>query len=705
VSGVVAIQSDGRGADSASIGWTLPAGGPSGRRITSQNVMPIRTAASSVEPSPGRRRAGWVALALALDTAIAAADLAFGGSLILITALAAGPVLAAARVGPVPTALVALYAVTLAALLGVVDGFFGDSDHLQRWAIASALSVLAVWMAALRERVHRAGDQMRVILEGVADGVIAQDASGRLVYANPAALEAIGLESDEELFSTPRAEVLSQFEMLDEDGRPFAPAQLPGRRALAGEEPPPTVIRWRRGGGGDEHWSAVKAAPVRDDAGDVRLAISIMRDVTESKLAERHQRFLAEAGEMLGQSLDFEATLRSVADLAVPDIADWCSIDLLDERGVAHLLALSATSEEEEQLARTLRDEYPPDLSAPQGLGHVLRSGDSELYEEISEQVLEALARDPRQLELYRSVGARSAMAVPLLARGRVLGAIVFASVGSGRRFTDRDLQLAEEIGRRAGVAVDNARLFTERAYIARALQESLLPPSLPDIPGVDVAARFHAAGEGTEVGGDFYDLFSTGEREWAVVMGDVCGKGADAAAVTALARYTLRAAAMRQVRPSAVLSTLNEAMVRSPESDQFATVAFAALNRDDGVARVTVASGGHPLPLVLRAGGDVEPAGQPGSLLGVLTRPQLTDATVALAPGDAVVFYTDGVIEAQAPRRVLSPEELSEVVAGCAGLDAAAIAARVEEAALADSRTPPRDDIAILVLKLRAAT
>jgi serine phosphatase RsbU (regulator of sigma subunit) len=220
----------------------------------------------------------------------------------------------------------------------------------------------------------------------------------------------------------------------------------------------------------------------------------------------------------------------------------------------------------------------------------------------------------------------------------------------------------------------------------------------------MDIAARFHAAGEGTEVGGDFYDLFSTGDRDWAVVMGDVCGKGADAAAATALARYTLRAAAMRERRPSAVLTTLNEAMVRSPESDQFATVAFATLNRDDGDTSVTLASGGHPLPMLLRDDGAVQPAGAPGSLLGIIPNPQLTDATVKLAPGDALVFYTDGVIEAQAPRHVISPEELAEVLAACAGLDAADIAAEVERAALGDEETRPRDDIAILVLKLRAA-
>ena len=143
------------------------------------------------------------------------------------------------------------------------------------------------------------------------------------------------------------------------------------------------------------------------------------------------------------------------------------------------------------------------------------------------------------------------------------LGVLSLVTGRSGRRFDARDLELAEELARRCGTAVDNARLYRERGYIARTLQESLLPSELPEIPGIEAAARFRPTGEGNEMGGDFYDLFATGDRGWTVVVGDVCGKGPDAAAVTALARYTLRAAAMRERLPSRELHVLNEALLR----------------------------------------------------------------------------------------------------------------------------------------------
>ena len=172
----------------------------------------------------------------------------------------------------------------------------------------------------------------------------------------------------------------------------------------------------------------------------------------------------------------------------------------------------------------------------------------------------------------------------------------------SGRRFDEQDLELGEELARRCATAIDNARLYGERAYIARTLQESLLPAELPEIPGLETAARFRATGEGNEVGGDFYDLFESGGRGWTVVIGDVCGKGPDAAAVTALARYTLRAAAMRERLPSRSLALLNEALLRQRGDRRFCTVAYAYLETLDSGARVGFASGGHPLPLVLRA-------------------------------------------------------------------------------------------------------
>ena len=225
-------------------------------------------------------------------------------------------------------------------------------------------------------------------------------------------------------------------------------------------------------------------------------------------------------------------------------------------------------------------------------------------------------------------------MIAPMTARGRTLGAMTFVSSHAARRFDKDDLGLAEELARRAATAVDNARLYAERAYIARTLQESLLPPTLPEIGGVEVAARFRAAGDGNEVGGDFYDLFDTGDANWAVVMGDVCGKGAEAAALTALARYTLRAAAMRQDSPSDVLSTLNEALVRQRADAQFCTVAFARLQRDGAGTRITVASGAIRSRSSCAQTGAWTRSARPARCWGSSADPQLHDESVRSGAG-----------------------------------------------------------------------
>jgi serine phosphatase RsbU (regulator of sigma subunit) len=291
-------------------------------------------------------------------------------------------------------------------------------------------------------------------------------------------------------------------------------------------------------------------------------------------------------------------------------------------------------------------------------------------------------------------------MWVPLTARGRTLGAITFASSDSGRIYEANDLSLAEELGRVAGVAVDNARLYEERSNIARTLQRSLLPPRLPAIDGIEVAARYRAAGEGTDVGGDFYDVFEVGKNAWAVMIGDVCGKGPRAAAVTGLARHTLRAASMNEWRPRRVLLMLNDALVRD-EVDEYCTAVFARFTRVGTQVRVTLACGGHPPPLFLGANGRVEVAGQPGTLLGVFPDPELATAVIDLQPGDGLLFYTDGVTESRGPGIGLSEAALRELLTERAGGSAEALADAVEQAAVAAQPGGPRDDIALVCLRM----
>jgi PAS domain S-box-containing protein len=547
----------------------------------------------------------------------------------------------------------------------------------------------------------QAREQLEAILRGVADGVTAQAPDGRLLFANAAAVETLGYDSRDELLEAPLAEIMSRFEVFDEHGAPFPLDQLPGRDALEGKSGGEALLRFRVRATGEERWSVVKATPIMNSEGDVVMAINVFEDITAHKRSELAQQFLSESTRLLASSLDPAETLRQVAQLSVPEIADWCAVDLAGDDGAIDRVALVHADRELVEKAERLQDRYPPDPKSGTGPSQILRTGESELYPEIPDELLEQGAVDAEHLELIREFGLRSAMSVPMIAHHEVIGVLTFASGPSGRRFGVEDLRLAEELGRRCATAIDNSRVYAERDYIARALQRSLLPAELPHIPGLETAARFRATGEGNEVGGDFYDLFETGSRGWTIVIGDVCGKGADAAAVTALARYTLRAAAMRERLPSRSLRVLNEALLRQPGDRRFCTVAYAYLEALDGGARVGFASGGHPLPVVLRATGAVEWLGEHGTLLGVVSDPRLEDRSVALLPGDAIVFYTDGVTDAGGPGGSLGEEELVAVVASCAGLSADEIAGKVEAAAMNAEEGPPRDDMAVVVVRV----
>ena len=256
---------------------------------------------------------------------------------------------------------------------------------------------------------------------------------------------------------------------------------------------------------------------------------------------------------------------------------------------------------------------------------------------------------------------------------------------------------------KRAAFAVDNSRLYGETNYIAERLQRSLLPPHLPEIRGVEIAARFRPAGDRNEVGGDFYDIFQTGPNRWAITIGDVCGKGPDAAAVTALARHTLRASAIRgDAPPDELLRALNDAMlVDSPTEFQFCTVAFAELEVGNGVTHLRVASGGHPLPIVLRADGEITSAGEPGTLLGVVPEPNLTSTQIDLHHGDTLIFYTDGITEARTTRGLFGLNGLLKATRACAGCDAAEIAERIEQTMLDVQDGTLRDDVALVVAQI----
>jgi PAS domain S-box-containing protein len=413
--------------------------------------------------------------------------------------------------------------------------------------------------------------------------------------------------------------------------------------------------------------------------------------------AVHHQQFLAEASRALAGSLDLDATVAMAARLAVPELADTATVLVLEHDGVRP--AAHAADPVKERLLEAVSAR----LGATDNnwLTHVARTGEAAIRRHFKQSDLDAAAVDDRHRRQLAALALRSLMAVPLVARRDTVGILVLTmTADSGRHFRRADVDLVRDLADRAAIAIDNARTFQLRSEVAETLQQSLLPPRLPSIPGTELASRYQPAAWDVGVGGDFYDAFET-RGGWVLALGDVCGKGAPAAALTAMVRYSLRAAATEGGRPAAVLDRLNEAVLRQSDEERFCTVVYARLVATPHGVRVTVSAAGHPLPLVVRAQGAVTHLGGPGVPLGLFPRIQLTERTTELTAGDTLVLYSDGITEAQRDRELFGDERLVGVVRRHAGRPAEDIADAVVDAVKAFASAARRDDLALLVLRV----
>lgn len=433
-------------------------------------------------------------------------------------------------------------------------------------------------------------------------------------------------------------------------------------------------------------------------AGSVVTEIELGVALHRAELAQERLGLLAEASTLLA-TLDSSATLQALARLAVRNLADWCSIAVVGIDGTSvERVAIAHADGALEAKAQSLREEFRHDPLANTGVPWVIRTGQPQLMPVVDPAMLRATSNGEGYDELLLELGFASAMVVPLAARGRTLGAITFAS-GPSRAYNEDDLQVAVDLARRAGLALDNARAYETQREIAGTLQRSLLPPALPEIGAFAVAATYKTPGDTVLVGGDFYDLFPLRGPGWGVAIGDVQGKGSGAATLTALARYTVRAGALTLRNPKQVLRTLNDAVLRE-ESDRFLTIALLTVQpaRDGLRARLCLA--GHPHPFVVRAeSGEVEAVGKAGTLLGVVEAVDLTVVTFDLRPGDVIVLFTDGLIEARRDGEQFGNRGVREVLTSMAGSSPGQIVSALEEAVNAFGRGEPRDDLAILAL------
>lgn len=509
-------------------------------------------------------------------------------------------------------------------------------------------------------RSSRSREQyLDAIVNALAEAITIRGFDNRLIYANQAALDRLGFESIEQLASAHPNSLTGPYIMIAEDGHELTMDDLPSVRLLRGEQPEPLMLRSLDRRTREERWVLLKATAVLDHAGHIEAAATIIEDVTTAKRAALRMEFLARAGQVLASSLDYQQTLRNVAGLAVPRIADWCALDLFDGDGQRESVAVAHVDPAKIEMAKLLRAYEPERLNPEQGLGRVRSTGEPLLYEEVPDALLAAAAVDAEHLRLLRAVGISSVLIVPMRAQGRTIGALTLVSSEFGRSFDQSDLEFAGQIAERAALAVENSRLYSERSEIARTLQDSLLPEALPDLPAWEIAALYRPAGQENEVGGDFYDFWEVGE-DLLMIIGDVTGKGVRAAAVTSLVRHTAWAASEMDSRPAHVLARVNSALRRRPAL----SVCTALCLRMSG-AEATLASGGHPLPLRLSERG-VEEVGAHGTLLGAFEEAEWPEQSFTMHPGETLVAITDGVTDTVgAEDRRFGAARLQELLSG----------------------------------------
>ncbi len=538
----------------------------------------------------------------------------------------------------------------------------------------------ATALSAERHRLEQTLDQLPV---GV---LLAEAPSGRIVLANKLAIEMLGPQTD------PAGRPFGRHERLTLDGEPLPTERWPLARAIRSGETTSNLELMYRGGRGREAIVRVNASPIRDERGDTFAGVVVFQDVTDEVRSERllstHRDILGgiAEGEPLEQTL--EQIVRSIEELI--EGAARASILLRGaDRGRLNLGAAPSLP--------SAYNEAIDGLEIAEGAGSCGTSAHRRTQVIVTDTMNDPLWTDFR--DLAARYGLRACWSTPIdAADGEIVGTFAIY-YDQPRGPTQEEQQLVALMTETAAVAIERARAARAREQQFNDMQRSLLPRALAQVPGIEVAASFHPGTRGLEVGGDFYDIFPLQENSWGVVIGDVCGHGAEAAAATAIARHTTRAVALREVSAGRVLAAVHDALYRS-ELDRFCTAIYGRLELTEAGARLRFANGGHPAPLILRADGSLERRTAHGPLLGVLpTMPAYPILEIELEVGDAVVMYTDGLTE----RNPLLPSEerLRAVLTDLVGLPAEEAIKRLEKSSIASERSPASDDIALLILRV----
>ncbi|MDQ0716610.1 PAS domain S-box-containing protein [Streptomyces luteogriseus] len=459
-------------------------------------------------------------------------------------------------------------------------------------------------------------------------------------------------------------------------------------------------------------YSNEEALRLQFAADRIALAVESARLGELERLRRGSLSFLVEASDLLAGTLDRDQTLALMAQMTVPTLATWCAVyTIADQASEPYLSYVLHEDEELIDGIKSLLSKVPPPDPVPTPGARVWTTPAEMAHQAALRSSMRSLGLSgspTRQvtpgigptLATASAVGGETVV-LPLVARNRVIGMLTLGKP-TDEHFRQEILELAEDLSRRAALALDNARLYSERTAISQSLQRSLLPPELPLIDGVEVEVIYRAAGEGNEVGGDFYDLFPIRDGAYGFAIGDVCGTGPNAAAVTGLARHALRLLAREGLSGPMVLERLNSAILDEGARSRFLTLLYGEMRpQEDGSAELKVVCAGHPLPLRLRQDGSVEPAAEPQPLLGVIEDLELYEQTITLDPGDVLLCVTDGVTERREGARMLGDDGLADVLTTCTGLTAGAVAARIMRAVERFASDAPSDDMAILAMRV----
>jgi PAS domain S-box-containing protein len=530
------------------------------------------------------------------------------------------------------------------------------------------------------------------VVRGTHDAVLSKDLNGIVTTWNPAATRLYGYSAEEALgrhisFIVPPDHKDEEKVILERVKR--------GERLETYE-----TERIRRDGARIS--VSLTVSPIRSPMRGLIGASVVARDITAEMRRRRAQEFLVAASRLLDTSLDPVETARTIVSTAVPELAEVCLIDFRRADGwLGDSVVAAANPEMAERLER-IRRESPLDPSGEHPVSQVVRLNQPMIWRDLkAPEIVDQVAQNEDHLKLMHDAGYNSAAVVPLIARGRTIGALSFLHAFSNLRYDPDDLEFLTELGERAALALDNARLYQERDRVAKSLQRGLRPPRPAEIEGLDISVVFEAAGEGIEVGGDLYDVLPCEDGCW-VLVGDVAGKGSTAAGVSVAVRHSVRGLTREIDEPEEVLRRVNELLLTGDTLNDFATAMLARLRRGDSGWELIIASAGHPPAVVATEAGPEMLGG--GSVLGAWAQAKVERHERALGPTETLALCTDGWLEAGPIAKHQGPETFAAMTQSLAGLSLEEMTERLRADAIGRSGGTLRDDLVVLAVRPRAA-